>query len=69
MADKQRVALVTGAAQGIGRSIAHELARRGYIVAVNDLEAPAGTITEIESLGSKAISLPGDVSDEPRVGG
>lgn len=67
MADKQRVALVTGAAQGIGRSIAHELARRGYIVAVNDLEAPAGTITEIESLGSKAISLPGDVSDQRSV--
>ena len=38
MANDKRVALVTGAAQGIGRKIALELGSRGYVVALNDLQ-------------------------------
>jgi glucose 1-dehydrogenase len=59
-----RSALVTGAARGIGRGCALELAMAGADVAINDrrrtpeLEALA---TEIEGLGRKAVVVPGDV--------
>ena len=58
------VAVVTGAARGIGRRICSELADRGYRVAANDLTAPDATIQEIQSVGTDALALPGDVSDE-----
>ncbi len=67
MEQSNRVAVVTGAARGIGRQTALTFAQRGYAVAANDLEAPEGTLHEIEKLGGKAISLPGDVSDEEAV--
>jgi len=38
----QKTAIVTGAAQGIGRAVARLLVQRGYRVAVADLQAPAG---------------------------
>src|SRR5918998_4835056 len=63
------VAVVTGAARGIGRRVALTLAERGYAVAANDLEAPEGTLDELEWIGNGALSLPGDVSDEDAVGG
>ncbi|TCJ15575.1 SDR family oxidoreductase [Rubrobacter taiwanensis] len=59
-----RVAVVTGAARGIGREVALELARRGYAVAANDLRAPEATVEEVEKLGATALPLPGDVSNE-----
>ncbi len=62
-----RVALVTGAARGIGRRVALTLAGRGYRIAVNDLRKPEGTLEELRSSGAGAISLPGDVSDEESV--
>ena len=58
------VAVVTGAARGIGRRVALTLAERGYRVAANDLEAPDATLEELRALGAPALSLPGDVSDE-----
>ena len=58
------VAVVTGAARGIGRRVALTLAERGYAVAANDLEAPDATLEELRALGAPALSLPGDVSDE-----
>jgi 3-oxoacyl-[acyl-carrier protein] reductase len=57
-------ALVTGAARGVGRGIALELARAGCRVAVNDLsaEGPAGqTVAAITALGGEAFVVAADV--------
>ncbi|MSQ95442.1 MAG: SDR family oxidoreductase [Gemmataceae bacterium] len=57
-------ALVTGAARGIGRGCALELARAGADVAVNDREASAQAetvVAEIRALGRQAVLLEGDI--------
>ncbi len=69
MAPENRVAVVTGAARGIGRRVALTLAKRGYAVAANDLEAPEETLGELKRTGADTLSLPGDVSDEGVVRG
>ena len=61
---KARVAVVTGAARGIGRRVALVLAERGYAVAANDLSAPEETLGELERVGVAMLAIPGDVSDE-----
>lgn len=61
-------ALVTGAARGIGRGCALELARAGADVAVNDLTASPeaeATVAEIRSLGRQAVVVAGDVFERP----
>jgi meso-butanediol dehydrogenase/(S,S)-butanediol dehydrogenase/diacetyl reductase len=75
--DSSRVALVTGAARGIGRGIALRLASDGLDVAVNDIEANAEQLEEVAGeiraagVGTKTITA--DVSDaesvEKMVGG
>ena len=66
-----RVAIVTGAAQGIGRSIALRLAEDGLSVAINDIPAKSAQIdevvAEIKATGAKAIAVPADVTDEEAV--
>jgi NAD(P)-dependent dehydrogenase (short-subunit alcohol dehydrogenase family) len=64
---KARVAVVTGAARGIGRRIAVALAERGYAVAVNDLLPPEEALVELERVGAEVLAIPGDVSDEETV--
>ena len=61
-----KVALVTGAASGIGRACAVTLAREGARVVVTDIDAQgmAGTVGAIEAAGGTALSLPHDVTDE-----
>ncbi len=63
--------LVTGAARGIGRAIALELARRGKNVAVNycrhETEA-SEVVHAIESLGRQSLMVKADVSDPAQVG-
>ena len=57
-------ALVTGAARGIGRGCALELARAGADVAVNDYRRPElieETAAEIRALGRQTTVLEGDV--------
>src|SRR5438309_281355 len=59
-----KTALVTGAAKGIGKGIALELARQGCDVAVNDYRDQAGaeaTAAEIRRLGRTAIVAMADV--------
>lgn len=59
-----RVALITGAAQGIGRCIAESLGARGYALALNDVRAPTATLSSLRGAGCEAMELVGDVSDE-----
>ncbi|MGH9160694.1 MAG: SDR family NAD(P)-dependent oxidoreductase [Vicinamibacteraceae bacterium] len=59
-----RVAMVTGAAQGIGRRTSEVLAEQGYGLALNDLRMPAETLAAVRALGSDAIELVGNVTDE-----
>lgn len=56
-----RVALVTGAAQGMGAAHARRLAASGATVAVNDIRASAALDALADELGGFAV--PGDVSD------
>jgi NAD(P)-dependent dehydrogenase (short-subunit alcohol dehydrogenase family) len=68
MSERQRIALVTGAAQGIGRRTSEVLAARGYALALNDLRSMDSTSQAVRALGSRALELPGDVSNEREVG-
>ncbi len=58
-----RIALVTGAAGGIGHSIALALARNGAIVAVNDLANGETTCADIRAIGGEARFYAADISD------
>lgn len=64
-----RAALVTGAARGIGRAIAHKLAARGAAVVISDLlaDAAGATAEEFKSAGFTALALAGDVSSADSV--
>jgi NAD(P)-dependent dehydrogenase (short-subunit alcohol dehydrogenase family) len=64
-----RVAIITGAAQGIGRRVAEVLAARGYALALNDLRPPSETIAAARERGVDAIELLGDISDDAVVDG
>lgn len=61
-------ALVTGAARGIGRGCALELARAGADLAINDRErTPAleAVVAEVQALGRQAVLVEGDVFSRP----
>ncbi|CAM3228538.1 mycofactocin-coupled SDR family oxidoreductase [Nocardioides dubius] len=75
-----KVAFITGAARGVGRSLATTLAANGADIIALDLcaePAPggltgpptsadlAGTVHLVEQLGARAVALPGDVRDRP----
>jgi NAD(P)-dependent dehydrogenase (short-subunit alcohol dehydrogenase family) len=60
-----KVALVTGAAQGMGASHARRLAREGAVVAVNDLRDSAQLRALADEIGG--IPVPGDVSNREQV--
>ena len=67
---RRPVGLVTGAARGIGRSAALELARQGYDVVVNfsrSREAAEGVATEARAMGVRALVSQADIADEAQV--
>lgn len=66
---EQRVAIVTGAARGIGAAAAVRLAAEGRAVAVLDLDESAckDTVEQITAAGGRAIAVGADVADEAQV--
>lgn len=68
-ANNQRVAIVTGAARGIGAAVATRLAADGHAVAIVDLDEQSckSVATAIEDKGGTAIAVAADVSDEQSV--
>ena len=62
----KKVAIVTGAASGIGRASAQTLAREGAVVVVTDIQKPEGeaVVAAINKAGGKAVFKQHDVVDE-----
>ncbi|WEV77930.1 SDR family oxidoreductase [Janibacter cremeus] len=67
--DQQRVAVVTGAARGIGAGVARRLAADGMAVAVLDLDESAcvPVVDDITAAGGRALAVGADVSDPEQV--
>ena len=66
---KDKVAVVTGAAQGIGRAVALGMGREGANVVVADLQAEKAqsVANELDALGVQAMAVEVNVADEASV--
>jgi NAD(P)-dependent dehydrogenase (short-subunit alcohol dehydrogenase family) len=64
-----KVAIITGAAKGIGRYIAHTFAREGAKIAIADIdvERMQKTAAELREMGAQVLSIKTDVRDEDEV--
>ena len=59
-----RVAIVTGAAQGIGRKTAETLAMAGYSLALMDVQSCSATLPAVRACGVDVEEIIGDICDE-----
>jgi NAD(P)-dependent dehydrogenase (short-subunit alcohol dehydrogenase family) len=59
-----KLAVITGAAQGIGRRTAQIFATAGYSLALLDLQPCTSTLASARAIGCDAADFPGDISDE-----
>ena len=65
-----KVALITGAGRGIGRTIAITLAKAGYNIIINynsSEDRAIEVLKEVKALGVKAITVKCDISNELEV--
>jgi len=60
-----KVAVITGAASGIGKAIAARLALEGARIVLSDIEEPAleAAVTEFRARGADVLGVPADVTD------
>jgi NAD(P)-dependent dehydrogenase (short-subunit alcohol dehydrogenase family) len=64
-----KVALITGAGRGIGRTTAHFLAQSGYAVAINDVDSPSAQAVSqaLCAEGFKSIAVPANITQKTEV--
>jgi NAD(P)-dependent dehydrogenase (short-subunit alcohol dehydrogenase family) len=62
-----KLAIITGAAQGIGRRTAEIFAAAGYGLALLDLQPCTATLASVRATGCEAADFSGDISDESMV--
>src|SRR3954449_11987047 len=67
MSEPQKIAVITGAAQGIGRRTAQLLAEQGYRLALADLRSLAATTRAAQDHGTEILEFTGDISNEQTV--
>ena len=65
-----KIAIVTGAARGMGLAVAKRLAAAGASIAINDVnaEAAAQAASDLSAQGHAALAVPGDVTSGDEVG-
>ncbi len=64
---ENKVAIITGGAQGIGRTYALAYAKEGASVIIADILDGSNVVKEIEAMGGTAFDIPTDVSNEDKV--
>src|SRR3954465_6929947 len=64
---QDKVAVITGAANGIGQAFAKRLAEDGVHIAIADFAPADQTVTMVEQAGRQALACQCDVASEPSV--